>query len=169
MFREQAIDEFNSKLNGEVILNSALNKRLIAVMLLSLVLVFSFFNFIKINESNVVSGWFYFDEKNILSAQILIDPKYLDDFYFGKKIEVYLPDFQDAVILKIVSIEKKLIVDESKKIKVKVLAKLLDSQILIKDNSFQLNEGVVFTVVVNGEKITLFSWLGQHFSGRVNG
>ena len=64
LFREQAIDEFNSKLNGEVILNSALNKRLIAVMLLSLVLVFSFFNFIKINESNVVSGWFYFDEKN---------------------------------------------------------------------------------------------------------
>lgn len=169
LFRQQVIDEFNSKLNGEVVLTSGFSRGFIFILTGCFVLIFVVFFAVKIKNSKVVSGEFFYDYKKNLYARFLVDPNYIDDFYIGKNITANLSYSNNKIPLEIISVDKKLVVNSSKMMAVSVTAKLIDSHIAINGNSFQLTEGIGFNVVIGDGNISLFSWIKRYFSENLYG
>lgn len=174
LFRQQVIDEFNSKLNGEVIINSDFSVRFIAIIFVWLVLGAIIISSVKINLSKKVTGILSYDKNNTLIANFSISPDLINDFYAEKIIDVELHNISSKsrvyIPLKIAEIDNKLVTNESQITLVKVTTVVQESQVRIEQKEFKLTEGIEFSFSMHNEKISLITWIKKrYFSGEKYG
>lgn len=173
LFRQEVIDEFNSKLNGEVILKSDFSVRFLALTVVWLILGAVIIASIKVDLSQSITGVLNYDQNKNLSANFSISPDWIEDFYPEKIIEVelqHLSSRQPVILpIKIISVDNKLNVT-SAVATVNVKAIVQTSQVQINNKEFKLDEGIVFSFSFKHQKVSLISWLKQrYFSGEKHG
>ena len=169
LFRQQVIDEFNSRLNGEVILKSDFSVRFLALIFVWLAVGAIIISSIKVDLSQNITGVLTYDQHKNLLANFLISPDRVDDFYPERIIEVELQHIsskQPVVLpIKIIGVDNKLNTASSIAM-VNVSAVVQASQVQINNKEFKLGEGIMFSFSLGHQKVSLITWLGQrYFSG----
>lgn len=170
LFRQQVIDEFNSKLNGEVILRPNYTKFFIVFAALWLALGITLNSVIKVDVSERLSGTLSLDDEKNITAVFYTPPALAEHFYPEKIINVKLTNILDNnqinVTAKIKDVDKNLVIDEMSHPKLRVDAIVQQRTIFIDKNEFILGEGIPFFIATGNRKISVVSWIkNRYFSG----
>jgi hypothetical protein len=175
LFRQQVIDELNSKLNGEILLKPSISfERFLLCAVVWLVLMTAVYHAIKIDSSKIVTGELVLQGENNLIARFMVPVDVVSQIKVGDIISIQLLGVSEIqrlnASIKISHIDRTLSVlgasylGDARVANLKVEATLMDSAVLVQNQSFSLSEGVAFSFGLNGQPQKLFPWLRQYLA-----
>jgi|GEM_PF-6634356 len=175
LFRQQVIDELNSKLNGEILLRPSISfERFLLCAVVWLVLVATVYHLIEIDSSKIITGELVLQGENNLVARFMLPIDFVSQIKVGDIVPVQLLGVSEAqrlsASIKISHIDQTLSVlgasylGDARVANLKVEAALMDSAVLVQNQSFSLSEGVAFSLSLNGQPQKLFPWLRKYLA-----
>lgn len=175
LFRQQVIDELNTKLNGEVLLRPNLSfGYLLLCAAVWLALMSTLYNLIEIDSSKIITGELVSQGEHNLSATFLLPVDFVPQIKVGDIISVQLLGVSETqrinANIKISHIDPILSTlntsysGENPVANLRVKASLVDSAVLVGNQRFLLSEGIAFSFGLNNQPQKLFPWLKKYLA-----
>jgi hypothetical protein len=175
LFRQQVIDELNSKLNGEILLRPGISlAHFLLCAVIWLALMATVYHVIEIDSSKIITGDLVLQAENNLVARFMLPIDFSSQINAGDIIPIQLLGISEtqhlSTSIQISHIDRTLSVlgasylGDSRAANLKVEAVLIDSFVLVQNQRFSLSEGITFSFSLNSQPQRLLPWLRTYFA-----
>ena len=176
LFRQQVIDELNTKLNGEILLKPGISFTFfIACCVFWFSIVYVICQKITVNPTRTIIGSVSKNNDASYAAYFLVPVEALSQINVGDEIPVKLLGISNSEIpfskVKIAKINQTLTLsspvtsNSMPTALVKVDAQLLDAKITFENYQLNVPDGLSFSFALNDHPKNLLSWINQYVFG----